>query len=411
MEDLVAGRRDHSGDQRVVRSAEHESLPRTSDALSFAPIGPGEAKGLAKHYSNLKLVLSLSQGAVSVLFLIIVLVAGWSARIESLVRGWVGGDYLVLVIFAVLLLAGEFLVTLPLRWYSGFVLEHRYRVSNQTFLRWAWEGMKAALVSVPLGIPLLLFLFYALRAFGGLWWLPMGIALFGMSVLLGRLAPVLIYPLFYKFKPLEDAALRERILELASRLRVKVRGVFVFDMSRNTKKANAAVTGIGTSKRILLGDNLIANLTDDEVEAVFAHEMGHYTMHHIWKLMLAGTAQTFVGLYLVAQAYQASLSWFGFTQPDTIAALPLLGLGLALFSLITGPLGNALSRMFERSADEFAWRVTNGTDALARALRKLATINIVDVRPHPIVEFLFATHPSVESRIRGLDSLRKRKEA
>ena len=402
MEDLVAGRRGDDGGQRVVRSAEQ---PRTSDALSFAPAGPLAAEATAKRYSNLRLAFSLIQGVVSVLFLVVILVTGWSVGLETLVRGWATNDYVALVIFALLLLVGEFLVTLPFRWYSGFVLEHRYRVSNQSFFRWAGEGLKGALVSIPLGIPLLLFLFYALRSFGLLWWLPVGIALFCMSVVLGRLAPVLIYPLFYKFKPLEDPVLRDRILELAERLRVKVRGVFVFDMSKNTKKANAAVTGIGGSKRILLGDNLIANLTDDEVEAVFAHEMGHYSMHHVWKMMLAGTVQTFVGLCLVAQVYEASLTWLGFARPDTIAALPLLGLELALFSLITGPLGNALSRMFERSADEFAWKVTNGTDALARALRKLASINIIDVHPHPIVEFLFASHPSVESRIRGLDAL------
>ena len=349
--------------------------------------------------------MSLVHGGVSVLFLVALLVTGWSARLETFVRGLMEGDYLVLVAYAFLLMLAEFVLTFPIRWYSGFFLEHRYRVSNQTFLRWVGEGIKAALVSIPLGVPLLLFLFYALRTFGEFWWLPVGIALSGFSVLLGRIAPVLIYPLFYKFKPLEDTPLRERIIGLAGRLEVRVRGVFVFNMSKNTKKANAAVTGIGKSKRVLLGDTLLANLTDDEVEAVFAHELGHYTMNHIWKLMLIGTAQTFVGLYLVSLAYGGSLAWIGFSRPDAVAALPLLGLWLALYSLATGPLGNALSRRFERSADKFAWKVTQGTDALARALQKLARINIVDVRPHPIVEFLFASHPSIQRRIQALSSM------
>ncbi|MEX2088205.1 MAG: M48 family metalloprotease, partial [Bacteroidota bacterium] len=182
-----------------------------------------------------------------------------------------------------------------------------------------------------------------------------------------------------------------------------VEGVFVFDMSRNTKKANAAFTGIGKSRRIILGDTLVANFTDEEIETVFAHELGHYKLRHVWVMMAFGTVSSFLGLYGTALVYKTSLGWFGFTTPDEIAALPLLGLWLGVYSLLTNPLSNMLSRAHEYAADRFAVQLSGKTRAFQNALTKLAKVNLADPSPHPLVEFLFHSHPSIEKRIRSVE--------
>jgi STE24 endopeptidase len=258
------------------------------------------------------------------------------------------------------------------------------------------------LVSIPIVTPLILAFYYCLKTFGQLWWLPVGSLMFVVSVVLARLAPVLIFPLFYKFQPLPEGELRSKILGLCHSVGMSVQGVFVFDMSKNTKKANAAFAGIGKSKRIILGDTLVANFRDDEIEGVFAHELGHYKLRHIMVMMALGTVSSFLGLYGTAQMYETSLGWFGFTSIDQIAALPLLALWLAVYSLVTSPLTNIVSRFHERAADRFAIRLTGNAEAFGNALRKLAAINLADVSPHPVVEFLFHSHPSIEKRVCAL---------
>jgi STE24 endopeptidase len=184
---------------------------------------------------------------------------------------------------------------------------------------------------------------------------------------------------------------------------MSVKGLFVFDLSKNTKKANAAFTGIGKSKRIILGDTLIANFTDDEIETVFAHELGHHKLKHIWVMLLAGAINSFLGLFVAAELYRASLSWFGFSSLDQLAALPLLSLWLGAYSLVAGPLSNMLSRSHERAADRYAVSMSGNKEAFTNALRKLAAINLADTSPHPLVEFLFHSHPSIEKRIRAVE--------
>jgi STE24 endopeptidase len=223
--------------------------------------------------------------------------------------------------------------------------------------------------------------------------------LFVVSVVLARLAPTFIFPLFYKFKPLEDGEMKRRILALCERAGMAVEGVFVFNMSKNTKKANAAFTGIGKSKRVILGDTLVANFTDEEIETIFAHELGHFKLRHIWMMMIVGTVSTFLGLFLTAQLYHTSLAWFGFSSIDQLAALPLLSLWLGLYSLVTTPISNAISRAHERQADRYAVELTSNAQAFTNALLKLAKINLADPSPHPVVEFMFHSHPSIEKRV------------
>lgn len=359
----------------------------------------------AKQYSRAKLALGLVHTGLFLVLTILFLATGLAERLELFIRTVVEHDYLVLIGFAFALGAVESLASFPLRFYSGYLLEHRYRLSNQSLTRWALEGLKAGLVGCLLTLPVLLALFWSLRTYGDFWWVPLGILLFFFSVILARLAPVFLFPLFHKFTPVDAGTLRDRVTALCEKVGMKISGVFVFDMSKNTKKANAAFTGIGKSRRVILGDNLIANFNDEEIETVIAHELGHYKLRHLRTMIVVGTISTFAGLYVTAQLYSGSLNWFGFASGDTIAALPLLGLWLALYSLVTSPLSNAISRAHERAADRFAVRLTGKKEAFTNALTKLGRINLADTAPHPVIEFLFHSHPSIERRIKSLEAI------
>ena len=184
---------------------------------------------------------------------------------------------------------------------------------------------------------------------------------------------------------------------------IHVEGIFSFDLSRNTRKANAAFTGIGRSRRIILGDTLVGNFSEEEIETVFAHELGHYRFGHIRTGMMTGTVSTFAGLYVAARLYDLSVAAFGLSSPTNLGALPLLAIWLSLFGLVTAPIGNMISRRHERQADAYAVRTTGKRDAFASALRKLGAMNLADPAPHPLVEFMFYSHPPLEKRIRALE--------
>jgi STE24 endopeptidase len=289
-----------------------------------------------------------------------------------------------------------------LNYYKDFYLEHKYKLSNQTFGRWIFENFKGLVVSLVIGIPILLGFYFMLNRFGQLWWLPFAFLLFIISVVLARLVPVIVLPLFYKITPLEDEGLKGRITMLAEDAGIKVENVFKFNMSKNTKKANAAFTGLGKSKRILLGDTLLDNYNKDEIETVIAHELGHYKKKHILKNLIIGTVASFGMLYIISILYSVSLQWFGFKSIQEIAALPLLSVWAMLVGLIETPLTNILSRKFEYEADEYAVSATNKPEAFISTLNRLTDQNLADRNPHPFVEWFFYSHPSIENRINAI---------
>lgn len=377
---------------------QEDSLPQNNRHLQASP-------AVRKLYNRLKLFVGIVQTLFFLILSVGIVATGISTSLEQLIRGHLHNDYLVFLAFSLILGVAQGLLGLPLNFYSGFYLEHRFGLSNQTLRQWAWEGVKGILVGIPLMVPILLALFYCLRAFGADWWLPVGIVLFCFSVALARIAPVLIFPLFYKFIPLPESDLKQRILSLCDKVGMRVSGVFLFNLSKNTRKANAAFAGIGRSKRVILGDTLVESFTEDEVETVFAHELGHYVLNHIWVGMAAGTVSTFAGLYLTARLYDSMLSAFGFTAIDSVAALPLLGVLLGVYSLVTSPLGNMLSRSHEQAADRYAIGLTGKKEAFIDALKKLAKTNLADESPNSLVEFLFYSHPSIQKRVHAVERM------
>jgi STE24 endopeptidase len=249
-----------------------------------------------------------------------------------------------------------------------------------------------------------------LNVFGNLWWLLFAIILFFLSVVLAQIVPILILPLFYKISPLQNEELKNRIQKLAQGAGIKVENVYKFNMSKNTKKANAAFTGLGKSKRILLGDTLLDNYSFDEIETVIAHELGHYKRKHIVKNIFIGTVSSFLTLFIIAWLYKVSISWFGFKSVIQIAALPLLGLWGMLVGLVLTPITNIISRKFEYQADEYAIISTGKKEAFISTLEKLTEQNLGDKEPNPFVEWFFYSHPSIKNRIAAIKKVEVPKE-
>ncbi len=360
---------------------------------------------VAKHYTRTKLLLGIASSVLSFGVVLALVVTGLTQELSAWAQAQSSDEYLALLLFLAAVGIIEAVVTLPLGFYSTYIIEHRYNLSNQTLGRWAWERLKALLVAAPLMVIVAVILFYCLKTYAMGWWLPVAIVLTFFSIILARIVPTYIMPLFYKFTPIEDGSLKERITALCKNAGIHIGGIFSFDMSKNTRKANAGFTGIGKATRIILGDTLLKEFTEEEIETVFAHELGHYKHKHVLIGIGVGMISTFVGLYITAQLYAASLSWFGFSSIADVAALPLLGLWLSIFGLVTSPLGNMLSRKHEREADRYAVQTTGKPTAFISALRKLAETNLADPEPHPLVEFLFYSHPSIARRIAMVEAL------
>lgn len=355
-------------------------------------------KELAKQYEKIKSIVNVSESNLSFILLILFLWFGYSKRLELFALGYTSNPYLALLIYGVIIGGVSAVISFPIDYIFGFRMEHKFGLSNQTFGGWIGERLKGALVGAIIGAPIA-FLFYWLLSGYELWWLYLACIVWVYSILLAQIAPVLIFPLFYKFTPLDNEELRSRLLAMCEKVGFKVSGVYKFNMSKTTKKANAAFTGFGRTKRIILGDTLLDSFTEKEIETVFAHELGHYKRGHIKINIVISLFGTFIGLFVMASIYKMLLPVFGFHYRYEIAALPLLALIAAVYSFFTGPITAAISRRFEYEADRFAIDTTGDIDSFASTMEKLAGQNLANDEPNKLVEFWTYSHPSIKKRI------------
>ena len=355
----------------------------------------------AKIYARLKRRLLLPDLAISAVFALAWLVFGWSRMLTGSMQRISANPWLLVLLYAVVFGGIYFLVNLPLSYYSGFVLPRRFGQSNQSLGGWISDQMKGILVGGLVGGVVLEIIYLGLRTFPETWWLWVAGFLMVFNMLMANLAPVLLLPLFNKFVPLgeEHRELAERLVRLSERAGTHVQGVYKFDMSRRTQAANAALTGLGSTRRIILGDTLLNSFTPDEIETVLAHELGHHVNRDIPLSIAFETVSTLVGLWLAAQALNWGVAVFGFAGPADIAALPLLMLVMGLFGVATMPLSNGFSRWRERLADRYALQSTRNGPAFASAMTRLANQNLAEVDPEPWVEWLLYSHPALNKRI------------
>jgi len=363
-----------------------------------------EKQKQAKEYARIRRRLWLVDNILNALYALAWLFFGWASALHNwLTDNWslFNNPWLLVPAFVFVFGGLYSIINLPLGYYSGFVLPHRFGQSNQTFKDWIIDQLKGLAIGAPLGLLLLELLYLALRVTGDLWWLWAAGGMLVFSVLLSNLAPILIMPLFNKYVPLGDEhkELAERLLALARRANTKVRGVFKFDMSKRTKSANAALTGIGNTRRIVLGDTLINEFSTDEIETVLAHELGHHVNRDIPLFITFGTLSTTLSLYLASLALKWATAYFGFSGPADIAAFPALSLIFGAYGLVTMPISNAVSRWREKMADDYALQATGKNEAFASAFTRLANQNLGEIDPEKWVVFMFYSHPPLGERI------------
>jgi STE24 endopeptidase len=369
-----------------------------------APFDPAQRSATpsdadAKRYHRTQRFFAVAGYTVDLAILFILLFTGWSAALRALAyqaaRPWA----LALLIYALMVGLIMKIVSLPLDYLDGFWLEHRHGLSTLTFRAWLWDELKGLLVGGALGVLALELIYGALRLWPRDWWLVVAGVFAGFFILMANLAPVLLLPIFFKLKPLNNPALEDRLRRLAESAGAHVKGVYEWKLGEKTRKANAALTGLGSTRRVLLADTLLQNFSDDEIEAVLAHELGHHVHADIWRGLAVQTAATFLGLYAIHLALNRWSVPLGFRGPADFANLPLLVLVTLGVSLVLLPVVNSFSRRAERAADLFAVRSVAQPAVFASALERLGSLNLAERRPHPWIEFIFYSHPSIGRRI------------
>jgi STE24 endopeptidase len=308
--------------------------------------------------------------------------------------------------YVVLLTLIHELGSLPIGFYSGFLLERRYALSNQTLRSWIGDQAKGLSIGLILGGAGIGAVYWLIRHSPVWWWLEAGILSSLVIVALTNLAPVVLLPLFYAVKPLEREALRGRLLALADRAGARVLGAYEWGLGGKTKKANAALTGLGATRRILVSDTMLAEYSDDEIEVVLAHELAHHVHGDIWKGIVFESVLLLAGFDLAALVLRALAGPAALRGVDDVAGLPLLLLAAGAVSLAMLPVAHAMSRAFERSADRFALDLTRNPAAFISAMRRLGAQNLAEDHPSRIVQWLFYSHPPVRERIAAAQAFR-----
>jgi STE24 endopeptidase len=359
----------------------------------------------ATRYHRLKRRASVVSIGWAVLLLGGLTFTGWSAALRGTAEraarvapaSWHGAA--AVLVFVLLLSLLNEIVSLPLGFYSGFLLERKYELSKETLGGWLADQAKAFGIGVLLAAVAAELVYAFIRLSPERWWLSAGLTFTLLIVGLTNLAPVLLLPVFYSVKPLDRDALRTRLLALAERAGARVLGAYEWGLGEKTKKANAALAGLGGTRRILVSDTMLAQFSDDEIEVVLAHEIAHHVHGDIWKGIAFESALIVAGFYLASLVLHAMAGPAGLRGVDDVAGLPLLLLAAGAVSLVMVPAAHAMSRGFERDADRFALRLTKNPSAFISAMRRLGAQNLAEEDPSRFVQWLFYSHPPVRDRI------------
>ena len=359
----------------------------------------------ATRYHRLRRRADLLGTAAAGVFLLGLLLWGGAHRLRELAAAmaqWAPGgieEGVTVALLTMMLVVILQVIELPFAFYQGHLLEHRYALSTQSTPHWVSDHAKGVALGVVLAVAGTSIIYLALRESPDHWWW-ISAAVFALATIgLARVAPVLLLPIFYKFKPLDRPALAVRLMALATRARTDVVGVFEWVLSGHTRKANAALAGMGRTRRILLSDTLLADYSEDEIEVILAHELAHHVHRDLWRGIAVQSVIMVGGFYaanLILRAAAEPLALRGISDP---AGLPALMLAGGVWSFLALPVANAVSRAQERAADRYALATTNNVDAFVTAMKRLSQQNLAEEYPSPVVRWLFYSHPPIRERI------------
>lgn len=357
----------------------------------------------SRRYNRIKRWMGMADFVIGLGLLAVLLATGWSGALRDLALAGHDGatrNYTLAVFLYVLMLMliGK-VVGLPLDYY-GFRLEHRYHLSNQRMGSWLWDEAKSLLVGLLLAAIVVELVYFLLRQVPQYWWLIAWAVSLGLFVLLAQLAPVVLFPIFYKFEPLENEELKRRLIVLGERAGTRVRGIYRWHLSEKSNKANAALTGLGATRRIILADTLLDQYSDDEIEAVLAHELGHHVHRHIAKSILVQAGITLLGFWLANEVLRYAVErGHLFETMSDFANLPLLILVSTVLSFLLMPALNAYSRFNERQADRYCFQSVPSVQPFISSMNKLAEQNLAEKAPSRWVEWFFHSHPAIAKRV------------
>ncbi len=400
---LAAGPAGASARARTQRS-DAASQPRPSEIVAPTPDPSGsfivtDEMRAHQRWSN---GLYFGESAYGIVLLAVLLWARAGIRVRRIASRLTSRPFLVGLIASVLfavVLAG---LSSPVIWLSTFWMPRHFGLSDQTLGLWAADRGKELLVGLAVGAPLAALALIAIRTLRR-WWLWLWLASVPLSIVAQIVVPVAFDPLFNEFQPLRDDQLRRELLDLAAKAGIDGGRVYEVDRSRQTNALNAYVNGLGPTKRIVLWDTIIRVMDRDELEFVMAHEMGHFVLNHVWRMLAAGLAMLFAALWAIQRIVEwATARWgprWGCSSPGDPAALPLLALVATVVVFVSTPAASAYSRRLERQADTFAIELTRLNEAGARAFVTLAERAKLPLDPDPFVHFWRGTHPTTSERI------------
>jgi Zn-dependent protease with chaperone function len=354
----------------------------------------------SRRYNRIKRWLGIADFGISLGLLVVLLATGWSGTLRDIAYRSASQHYSYAVFLYVLMLVLiSKLVGIPLEHY-GFRLEHSYHLSNQRLRSWLWDECKSFLIGLVLATLIVELLYLLMRHVPQHWWLVAWAVFLGLFVLLAQLAPVVLFPIFYKFEPLDNEELKRRLIVLSEHAGTRVRGVYKWHLSEKSKKANAALTGLGATRRIILADTLLDNYSDDEIEAVLAHELGHHVHRHILESIVVQAGITLFGFWLANEVLHYAIERFNmFETLSDFANLPLLILVSTVLSFLLMPALNAYSRFNEGQADRYCFQSVASVEPFISSMSKLAEQNLAEKTPSRWVEWFFHSHPAIAKRV------------
>src|ERR1039457_1763863 len=353
----------------------------------------------ARRYNRIQRWVGIADFVIGSVFLVLLLITGWSGWLRDLAlrRGFQNYTLAVFLYLFFLLLISKVL-GLGLDYY-GFRLERRFQLSTQKLRSWLWDEAKGFLVELVMATIVVELLYFMIRQSPQHWWLITWALFMGLFILLAQLAPVVLFPIFYKFEPLDNEDLRRRLVLLSEHAGTRVRGVYRWKLSEKSKKANAALTGLGSTRRIILADTLLDNYAPEEIEAVLAHELGHHVHRHILKSIFVQAAITLLGFWAANWTLHYAVDQHMFEELSDFADLPLLALGSVALSFLLMRALNAFSRFNERQADRYAFESISSVDPFITSMNKLAEQNLAERAPSKWVEWFFHSHPAISRRL------------
>ncbi len=371
------------------------------------PLLNREQQKLAKQYEKEKRLLGLASLSVSLAILLIFYFSGLSSQLANLeLAHSIAWPFLVYVsvLYAFVVVLG-----MPLNFYNGYVHEHKWNFSNHTVKSWLWEQVKSFFVGLLILYIVLGLLLWIMAITPKWWWLGAALAMTLVSVILATLFPIVIAPIFNKYIPIKDKELTEALDAILSRGGLKSSGFFKEDMSRQTKKENAFLAGLGKTRRVVLGDNLMENMTTSEIVSIIAHEVGHHRYRHLWKNILIGMAQQLVFFFILNISIKEIFPQFLTSTRWNLALFPVFAIFLgALSGFFFGPLNNALSRFFEKQADRYALKNIEHRKSFITALAGLADRNLSNAYPAWWMKILFYSHPPIGERLQAAENYQSR---